>query len=93
MNLILSKVVEIYKPYIKCFEGAENCFEVFGIDFMVEDDFNVILIEINDCIGTPSFPYNKTNDTIKNNTLWLLHVKEYVKWIYDNSISKIFLKI
>jgi hypothetical protein len=92
MNLILSKVVEIYKPYIKCFKGAENCFEVFGIDFMVEDDFNVILIEINDCIGTPSFPYNKANDTSENNRLWLLHVKEYVKWIYDNSIGKIFSK-
>lgn len=90
MNLILSKVVEIYKPYIKCYEKTKNCFEIFGIDFMIEEDFNVILIEINDTFGIPSFPYNKANDTPENNKLWLLHVKEYVKWVYDNSISKIF---
>ena len=92
MNLILSKVVEIYKPYIKCYEKTKNCFEIFGIDFMIEDNFNVILIEINDTFGIPSFPYNKANDTIENNRLWLSHVKEYVKWIYDNAISKIFIK-
>ena len=94
MNLILSKVVEIYKPYIKCFEGAENCFEVFGIDFMVEDDFNVILIEINDTYGLPPLPYNNNeesdNSSFMRKVKWISFIRGYVKWIYDNAISKIF---
>ena len=57
---------------------------------MIEDDFNVILIEINDTFGVPPLPYNKPNNIPEENRLWLLHVKEYVKWIYDNAISKIF---
>ena len=24
-----------------------NCFEIFGYDFMVDEDFNVLLIEVN----------------------------------------------
>jgi hypothetical protein len=97
INLILSKVVEIYKPYAKCYRDTENCFEVFGIDFMVEDDFNVILIEINDTLGLPPLPYNNNEDTDNNSFMrkvdWISFIREYVKWIYDNAISKIFSKI
>jgi len=48
IELILSKVAEIIKPRLKCFSESNNCFEVFGIDFMIKKDFTVILIEIND---------------------------------------------
>jgi hypothetical protein len=55
---------------------------------MIEKDFNVILIEINDEAGNPSFPIGNKED-IENNRLWFLHIKDYVKWIYDNAISKV----
>jgi hypothetical protein len=88
MELILSNVAEIINPHLKCFDTSQNCFEVFGIDFMIEKDFNVILIEINDEAGNPSFPIGNKED-IENNRLWFLHIKDYVKWIYDNAISKV----
>ena len=32
---------------MSCFFPMQNCFEVFGFDFMVRDDFTVCLLEIN----------------------------------------------
>lgn len=89
MELVLSKVAEIVKPYLKCFPESKNCFEVFGIDFMVKDDFTVMLIEVNDNYGFPSFPLNNRYDE-ENNRLWLLHVKEFVKWIYMSGIASVY---
>ena len=89
MELILSKVAEIVKPYLKCFPESNNCFEVFGIDFMIKDDFTVMLIEINDDAGNPSFPIaNFENE--ENNRLWRLYIIEYVKWIYENGIEPVY---
>jgi len=95
MELILSKVVEMIKTNLKCFPESNNCFEVFGIDFMVKNDFTVILIEINDDVGNPSFPLeNKINEEDKqyeeNNRLWRLYIIEYVNWIYDNGIAPVY---
>ena len=95
MELILSKVVEMIKTNLKCFPESINCFEVFGIDFMVKNDFTVILIEINDDVGNPSFPLeNQINKEDKNyeenNRLWLIYVNEYVNWIYDNGIAPVY---
>jgi hypothetical protein len=95
MELILSKVIEIIKSNLKCFPESNNCFEVFGIDFMIKNDFTVILIEINDDVGNPSFPLeNQINKEDKNyeenNRLWLLYVKKYVRWIYENGIEPVY---
>jgi hypothetical protein len=89
MEMILSKVAENVKPHLKCFPESKNCFEVFGIDFMVKKDFTVMLIEVNDNYGFPSFPLTNRNDK-ENNRLWLLHVKEFVKWIYDYGIAPVY---
>ncbi len=32
---------------LKCYDDAKECFEVFGIDLMVTDDFKIKLIEVN----------------------------------------------
>jgi hypothetical protein len=79
----------IVKPHLKCFSESKNCFEIFGIDFMITKDFTVILIEVNDNYGIPSFPLDNRDDE-ENNRLWLLHVKEFVKWIYDNGIAPVY---
>ena len=89
MEIILSNVVEIVKPNLKCFTESNNCFEVFGIDFMIKDDFTVVLIEINDDAGNPSFPIGNFENE-ENNKLWHLSVKNYVKWIYDNTIAHVY---
>ena len=89
MEMILSKVAEIVKPHLKCFTESNNCFEVFGIDFMIKDDFTVMLIEINDDAGTPSFPIGNFENE-ENNRLWRISVKEYVRWVYDNAIAPVY---
>ena len=91
MEMILSKVAEIIKPHLKCFTESNNCFEVFGIDFMIKDDFTVILIEINENYGIPNDNKNEY-DTEQGKELWNIYVKKYVKWIYDNGIAPIYNK-
>ena len=89
METILSKVAEIVKPNLKCFDVSYNCFEVFGIDFMIKDDFTVLLIEVNDEVGNPSFPIDNKDDE-ENNRLWNIYIKKFIKWIYDNGIAPIY---
>ena len=89
MEMILSKVAEIIKPYLKCFTESNNCFEVFGIDFMIKDDFTVILIEINDNYGIPNDNKNEY-DTEQGKELWNIYIKKFVKWIYDNGIAAVY---
>ena len=61
---------------------------------MIENDFNVILIEINDTYGLPPLPYNNNEESDNNSFMrqvrWISYIREHVKWIYDNAISKIF---
>jgi hypothetical protein len=89
MELILSKVAEIVKPHLKCFTESNNCFEVFGIDFMVKNDFTVILIEINENYGFYNYSEYK-NKTEESRKVWNTYVKEYVNWIYDNGIAPVY---
>ncbi len=89
MELILSKVAEIVIPYLKCFPESKNCFEVFGIDFMVKNDFTVILIEINDTYGFYSDNKNEY-DTEEGRKEWRIYVKEFIRWIYDNGIAPVY---
>ena len=44
----ISKLMETHtKPYAQ----AENAFEIFGCDFLVKDNYDVVLMEINDKTG------------------------------------------
>ena len=91
MEMILSKVAEIFKTHLKCYPENNNCFEVFGIDFMVKNDFTVVLIEVNDTYGINSDNKNEY-DTEEGRKEWLLYVREFVKWIYDNGIAPVYNK-
>ena len=89
MELILSKVAEIIKPHLKCFSESNNCFEVFGIDFMIKKDFTVVLIEVNETYGFSSENKNEYN-TEEGRKVWCMYIKEFVNWIYDNGIAPIY---
>jgi hypothetical protein len=39
---------------IKCYEDANNCYELFGIDIMITDNFELKILEINDKPGIES---------------------------------------
>ncbi len=89
MELILSKVAEIVKPHLKCFTESKNCFEVFGIDFMIKKDFTVILIEVNDTYGLSDYSKNGY-DTEESRKIWRTYVKKFIRWIYDNGIAPVY---
>jgi hypothetical protein len=64
---IKKKIVNLYKQLLElfqhvlkliragCFPEAKKCYETFGVDIMITDDFKVKLIEVNDKIGV--IPY------------------------------------
>jgi hypothetical protein len=89
MELILSKVAEIIKPHLKCYTESNNCFEVFGIDFMIKKDFTVILIEINDSYGIHTDNKNQY-DTQESRRIWRMYIKKFVNWIYENGIAPVY---
>lgn len=74
----LGKLMEIHaKPYPE----SKYAFEVFGIDFLITNTFDVIIMEVNDkiglkCIGTIDQKYSDFS-------------REYFKWIYDNAIVSV----
>lgn len=89
IELILSKVAEIVKTYLKCYPESNNCFEVFGIDFMIKKDFTVMLIEVNEGYGFCSENKNEY-DTEEGRKVWRLYIKEFIRWIYDNGINPVY---
>jgi len=47
MHNITNEIFNVYKHERNVFEPLEGCFEQYGLDFMVDEDWNVYLLEIN----------------------------------------------
>ncbi|KAI9921301.1 hypothetical protein PsorP6_002690 [Peronosclerospora sorghi] len=47
INCITAEMFDAYKGEFSVFQPLPNCFEIYGVDFMVDEDFNVWLLEIN----------------------------------------------
>jgi hypothetical protein len=60
---------------IKHYSQAENAFEVFGCDFLITDNDNVILMEINDKVG---YNCKTTKTTIRLSQLFYDHIIRYI---------------
>lgn len=78
MELILSAVGEIVKQHVKCYDESVNCCEVFGVDFMITDDYTVKLIEINAEAGYTM------KDT--KNEKFKAFCSAYFDWFYKESL-------
>ncbi len=64
-NLIFKQIVDLFKKVFSntkmgCYNDTQNCYEIFGADLMVNDRFEVKLIEINNKVGYHKF----TNDPV-----------------------------
>ena len=56
MEDCMSYISKLMEGHAKPYPQAENAFEVFGCDFLVKDNYEVVLMEINDKTG---FTMNK----------------------------------
>lgn len=84
MRKILKNVGDILeKNNVGPYEESKYAFEVFGCDFLIQDNFNVILMEINDKVGMWSVK-NDTNIEYYDN-----FTKEYYKWVFNEGIYPI----
>ena len=63
------------------FECKKGCFELFGFDLMVDDDFNMLLIEVN---SSPAMDYS----TAVTERLVKLVLEDVVKVVVDYPNSK-----
>lgn len=82
MKNIVSMLKEILRNNVEPYPESKYGFEVFGIDFLITDDLNVYVIEVNDKIGMKS-----ASDGDKKYSEFSY---EYFKWIYENAIEPIF---
>lgn len=88
----ISKMMEKYTiPYPQ----SKNAFEVFGCDFLVKDNYDVILMEINDKTGFTMHKiekkiefskryFNVINDLIIQPYLGDGKYKSKLKWLYES---------
>ena len=79
---ILKNTFNLMKKNIRPYENAENAFEIFGCDFLIDTNLIVYLLEVNDHIGHGYLdPNNKSVINVK---------KKMSRWIFDKTIKKLF---
>ena len=78
----MKQMITVFKDILKCinaecYKESKECFELFGVDLMVDDMMNLKLIEVNTKIGFGVFK----NDPIDIN-----------KIIFENMLDIVLLK-
>jgi hypothetical protein len=87
MRTILYKSsVILYGEKVNNFENAKNSCHVFGVDFMIKDNFDVMLIEIN---KYPGYKHKNKNDLTLDNTIYSFFNKISFKPLFTNTDPEI----
>ena len=75
------KITNMIKNNTECRETYENkehmCYEILGVDFIVDNDDTVILLELNTHVGYPGKPKK-----------WR---KEYIESQFDLTVDKLYV--
>lgn len=82
MEDMCNNIARIYKPYARPYEESKMGFEVFGLDIMIDDNYKVYLIEINDRVG-----YAPSQG--KRDKPYLDYCRKYLKLIYEDAIKNL----
>lgn len=79
---IMRCVGEIYTKEAKPFSEATYGFEIFGVDFLMDDKYNMHLIEINDRIG-----FGKAKNDPDPENRFETFTEEYLQWVYEKAVG------
>ena len=58
INTITSELFRAFENEYTVFSPMANCFEIYGLDFMLDDQFNVSLLEVIWCTMQMMYTYN-----------------------------------
>lgn len=99
MQLTLSAVADLLqRNRVGPYPESRNAFEVFGCDFLVTDDYQVILIEINDRVGYRDLGEPPTYTLTPQSQHWYLDGKytfdnfsqDYFTWLFYLVLAPLF---
>ena len=76
IKIILKACFNIVKKDIKLYNHSKNGYEIFGCNFIIDSDYNVFLLEINDHVG-----FNYPDDG-NNNSKDIFVEKKIAEWVY-----------
>jgi hypothetical protein len=82
MNTIVEHLGKLMFGQVYPYPESKHAFEVFGLDFLITQSFNVILMEVNDRVGMGSI------GNIDEKYSKFSH--DYFNWVYENAIKHIF---
>ena len=89
---ILEQIKNIFAEVLKlldfsCWEESKKCYQLFGADFMITEDFRVIILEVNDRIGLKGGNESYFPGTRKsyNNVLFETEILKVVNKIFPPS--------
>lgn len=63
---IINFIKNLIEQEIECYSESKNCYEILGIDLMVQKSLKVILIEVNNKVGLGFFNRNETTNKLRN---------------------------
>lgn len=76
-------IANIYEKYASPYPESQHAYEVYGLDFIIDENHNLFLIELNDRVGMT--PPDDKYDNEYNNFFY-----KYMKWTYLNGIKPVF---
>lgn len=98
IKYVLSKLLKLIKKkkILENYEKVHNTYEIFGLDFISDDNFNIKLIEFNDQVGLneryPSIIFQTLASCIVHSTINKLYDKQYHLPI-DKTVRKNIIRI
>lgn len=81
MRTIIDYVGRFFEPYAKPYAGSLTSFEIFAVDFVVDANMNVYLIDLSTLTHRP------VDDNLKNTPKIVNYIQSYYRFIYENALK------
>ncbi len=86
---VLNKLI---KPYARCYPETVHCYQLFGVDFMITEDYQLKLLETNSSLG---LGYNMTDNKAElfKGIIELIVDKYFPPFVKQLSVANAFVKL